>query len=348
MKAQKLKFTLLAFGTVFLTSCTSLLYTSLDVLHPAKVAFAPDANNLLIVNNTVNQPANYGHRTDLINQSTKNINISTDSTSIFCLGALSEDLEGKDFFSSVSVIPNSVNKNTDFFSTTDLDEKTVKDLCTANHSNVILSLDKIKVSDDLSESYLVDNTTFLASLELRFESNWSIHYLNKPEVTKIQFKDTVNWESESYHRKEAMKGLPNRADALVDGALTVGHNCVNRFVPYWDKVDRYFFNSKNELMKQGMDSVYVKNWRSAISSWEKVLNTEKSTALRAQAANNIAIGYEILGDMDKALEYAITSLKLFGEQKVIDYDAVLRISNYVTELDQRKDEIPILKKQLGE
>jgi tetratricopeptide (TPR) repeat protein len=348
MKAQKLKFILLAFGTVFLTSCTSLLYTSLDVLHPAKVAFAPDANNLLIVNNTVNQPANYGHRTDMINQSTKNINISTDSTSIFCLGALSEDLEGKDFFSSVSVIPNSVNKNTDFFSTTDLNEKTVKDLCAANHSNVILSLDNIKVSDDLTESYLIDNATFLASLELRFESTWSIHYLNKPEVTKIQFKDTVNWESESYQRKETMKGLPKRADALVDGALTVGHNCVNRFVPYWDKVDRYFFNPKNKLMKQGMDSVYVKNWKSAISSWEKVLNTEKSTTLKAQATNNIAIGYEILGDMDKALEYAMKSLKLFGEQKVIDYDAVLRISNYVTELDQRKDEVPILKKQLGE
>ena len=101
-------------------------------------------------------------------------------------------------------------------------------------------------------------------------------------------------------------------------------------------------------MKQGMDSVYVKNWKSAISSWEKVLSTEKSATLRAQAANNIAIGYEILGDMDKALKYAIASLKSFGELKVIDYDAVLRISDYVTELDQRKSEVPILKKQLGE
>jgi hypothetical protein len=348
MKTQKLKFILLTFGTVFLTSCTSLLYTSLDVLHPAKVVFAPDANNLLIVNNTVNQPANYGHKTELINQNAKSVNISTDSTSLFCLGALSEDMEGKDFFSSVSVIPNSVNKNTDFFSTTDLDEKTVKDLCMANHSNVILSLDKIKVSDDLSESYLIDNTTFLASLELRFESTWSIHYPNKPEVTKIQFNDTVNWESESYYRKETMKGLPNRADALVDGALTVGHNCVNRFVPYWDKVDRYFFNSHNKLMKQGMDSVYVKNWKSAISSWEKVLKTEKRATLKSQAANNIAIGYEILGDMDKALDYAITSLNLLGEQTVIDYESAFRISNYIIELKQRKDEIATLKQQLGE
>ncbi len=348
MRTQKLKFILLAVGAVFLTSCTSLLYTSLDVLHPAKVAFAPDANNLLIVNNTVNQPANYGHKTELINQNAKSVNISTDSTSMFCLGALLEDLEGKDFFSSVNLIPNSVNKSNDFFNITDLDEKTVKDLCTANHTNVILSLDNIKVSDDLTESYLVDNATFLASLELRFESTWSIHYLNRPEVTKIQFKDTVSWEAESYHRKDTMKGLPKRADALVDGALTVGHNCINRFVPYWDKVDRYFFNSKNKLMKQGMDSVYVKNWKSAISSWEKVLSTEKSASLRGQAANNIAIGYEILGDMDKAMEYAVTSLKSFGELKVIDYDTVLRISDYVTELNQRRSEVPILKKQLGE
>jgi len=27
---------------------------------------------------------------------------------------------------------------------------------------------------------------------------------------------------------------------LVDGALYVGQNSIKRFVPYWDKSDRYF------------------------------------------------------------------------------------------------------------
>lgn len=52
MKTFKLKIITLAFGTVFLSSCTKLLYTSLDVLRPVKVAFNSDVNNILIITNT--------------------------------------------------------------------------------------------------------------------------------------------------------------------------------------------------------------------------------------------------------------------------------------------------------
>lgn len=348
MKTYKLKILLLAFGVVFFSSCTRLLYTSLDILRPAKVAFATDANDLLVVNNSVVQPPEYGHKTEMLNQTAKNVLIKTDSMSIFCLGALTEDLDGKDFFASVQLIPNTINKGTEFFRSEGLTAEKVKELCREKHVNVILSLDKMKVNDDLTEDYLTETSTFIGTLELKFETFWSIHYLNKPEVTSVQFTDTVFWESESYQRKKAMSDLPNRNDALVDGALNVGHKTVNRFVPYWDKVDRYFFNPRNKLMKQAMDSVYVKNWKSAISLWEAEYNKSKNTWIQAQAANNIAIGYEITGNLDKALEYAANAYYSMGKMTIADYESFLRISDYINELVQRKKELEILKRQLGE
>lgn len=348
MKNHKTIYFSLVLGIVFFTSCTRLLYTTLDVLRPAKVAFAADANNLLIVNNTVNQPAEYGHKNQLLNESPKNVLIKTDSMSIFCLGALTEDIEGKDFFSSVQLIPNTINKSKEFFSTERLTDETVNKLCLSKHANVILSLDKIKVNDDLIEDYVPENSTYVSALELKFETTWSIHYLNKPNVNSIQFTDTVFWESESYYRKKAMADLPDREDALVDGALNVGHKVVNRFVPYWDKVDRYFFNPNVKLMRQGMDSVYVKNWKSAISLWEQEYNKTKSLWIQAQAANNIAIGYEITGDLDKALDYAIKAYYSIGKMTIVNYDSFARLSDYVNELAQRKNELAIIKKQLGE
>jgi len=348
MKTPKLIPFMLAFGVIFFTSCTSLLYTTLDVLRPAKVAFATDANDLLIVNNTVNQPAEYGHSTQLINQSPKNVSVKTDSMSIFCLGAMTEDLEGKDFFASVQLIPNTINSGKEFFSTAGLNDETVKNLCQSKRANVILSLDKIKVTDSLIENYVSESATYLSALELKFETSWSIHYPNKPKATTIQFVDTVYWESESYYRKKAMDDLPNRNDALVDGALNVGHKAVDRFVPYWDKVDRYFFNPHIKLMKQGIDSVYVKNWKSAISLWEKEFNKTKSVWIQAQAANNIAIGYEITGDLDKALEYATRAYYSIGKMPIVNYESFVRLSDYMKELTLRKNELAILKKQLGE
>jgi hypothetical protein len=348
MKKYKLKLFILALGAVFLSSCTGLLYTSLDVLRPAKVAFAPDANDLLIINNSVNQPPEYGHKTEFLYETPKNVMIKTDSSSIFCLGALSEDLEGKDFFSSVQLIPNTINDGTDFFNIRNLSDEKVKELCLANHANVILSLDKIKVNDDLTEDYLTESSSYLTTLVFKFETYWSIHYLNNPEVTSVQYTDTVYWESESYYRKNAMNELPDRNDALVDGALNVGHKTVNRFIPYWDKVDRYFFNPGNKLMKRGMDSVYVKNWKSAINLWKIEYNRTKSARLKAQAANNIAIAYEITGDLDNALNYATQAYYSIGEMTIIDFESFIRLSDYINELTQRKNELLILKEQLAE
>ena len=348
MKTYKIKIIYLAFGTVFLSSCSNLLFTSLDVLRPAKIAFAPEAKNLLIVNNTVTQPANYGHKTQMLNEKEKNILLATDSLSIFCLGALKEELDAKNFFSSVQLIPNSINAGRDFNKVFDINTDSLKSLCKAYQVDAVLSLDKIKENDDLSEFYITETSTYLSTLEVKFETFWSIHYPNKPFVTPIQFKDTVYWESESYFRRKAMSDLPYRPDALIDGALNVGQKSINRFVPYWEKVDRYFFNSQNKLMKKGMDSVYVKNWKAAIAYWESALKKSKSQWLQAQAANNIAISYEILGDIDKAMEYATLSYYTMGKLTFVDFQSFNRISEYINELSQRKNEFAILKKQLGE
>jgi hypothetical protein len=145
-----------------------------------------------------------------------------------------------------------------------------------------------------------------------------------------------------------MAELPKRSDALVDGALNTGHKTVDRFIPYWDKVDRYFFNSTNKYMKPGMDSVYVKNWDSAISSWKIAFEKNKSPWIQAQAANNIAIAYEITGNIDKAIEYATIAYYSFGKIDFAGYDSFSRLADYISELNNRKNDIMILKKQLGE
>ena len=348
MKTLKLKIISLAFGTVFLSSCTKLLYTSLDVLRPAKVAFNSDVNNVLIINNTVPQPAEIYHSTQFAFEEAKKETFNTDSLSIFCVGALKEDIESKNFFSSVQLSPNSINTGTDFSSANYISDETVKALCSSTQTDAIISLDKIKVKDEITEVFDALSNSYVSTLELNFESYWSIHYPNKEEFYALQFRDTVYWGAESNSRKRGIKELPKREDALVDGALYVGQNTVNRLVPYWDKVDRYFFNPNKKYFKQAMDSVYVKNWKSAISNWQTAMNQSTSNWTKAQAANNIAIAYEITGNIDKALEYASQAFYSLQELSFADYNSFIRISDYVTELIQRRKDMITLKNQLGE
>ena len=347
MKTQNLKLIILTFGIVFLSSCTNSLYTSLDVLRPAKVSFAQNANNLLIVNNTAKQPDNMGHRTELLNQKTKNILVETDSIPLFCLGALTKELETNGFFTTVKLQPNSFNRSNSFSIIEPISTDNATSLCVQNHADVLLSLDKIKVNDDISEYYINETSAFQAVFEVRYESYWSIHYPNKEEVTPIQFKDTIYWQSDSYARKTLMNQLPKRIDGIIDGALNVGKKSVSRFLPFWEKADRFFYTTPNKYIKQGMDSVYTKNWKFAISAWEKAYKS-KSSLVQAYAANNIAIAYEISGDVDKAIEYSTLAYYSLGKSFFSENTVLMQFQNYLEELNQRKIDIEILKNQLGE
>lgn len=333
---------------VLVSSCTSRLYTSLDVLRPAQIAFSPEVKQLLIVNNTVTQPENLGHKTVLLSENPKDITLKTDSLSLFCLGALAEGLREKDFFKQLDLNEKSMNPSVDFNIVNTLTADKTKELCALQHADAVLSLDKILVNDQLLEYYREENGSYLSTLELVYESFWSIYYPNSTQVANVQFKDTAFWQSESYYRQRGLDGLPKRADALVDGALEVGRKSVNRFIPYWEKSDRYFYTSGNKGIKKGIDSIYVKNWKAAIQEWEITLNKSKNNNTKAQLANNMAIAYELSGDVDKALEYANLSYFTLSQLTLVDSDTFYQASNYLVELTKRKREIELLKKQLGE
>jgi hypothetical protein len=70
-----------------------MLYTTLDVLRPAKVAFLPNVNRLLIANNTPTIILENEH-----NKAQKNRFASYDSLPIYCLSVLAQELGNNSFF----------------------------------------------------------------------------------------------------------------------------------------------------------------------------------------------------------------------------------------------------------
>lgn len=335
--------------SVFLfSSCSTMLYTSIDVLRPAKVTFDKNATQLLLLNNSPVQPPEKGHMNYLHLKKAYGVALAHDSTAFFCLNALEEDLNDKGFFQQVNLQTTSVNPNKNSNKIVPLNQPQVIHQCLFTNSNVLLSLDRILVKDELHEYFLEDSNSYLATLEMHVTTNWSIHYPDRSEVKNLQFTDTVYWQSESYQQKNALNELPRREDALVDAALDAGHKCTDRFTPYWEKADRYFYNNNNKYMKQGMDSVYVRNWTAAIACWEKAYSQAKSHRVKAQAANNMAVGYEIVGDMNKAIQYATDAYYSFGEMSFSDGNTLLRLGKYINDLNKRKEDIELLGRQLGE
>ncbi len=332
----------------FLSSCTSMRYTTLDVLRPAKVTFAPEVKNVLIVNNAIIQPNDFGHKTELMRERTKNVSVRTDSLSLFALASLTEELRNREFFTRVDLKEKTMNKSTDFFMVKELKHDSVQALCKRYKVDAVISLNRIKVTDRITEYYIESERKYLTELNAVYETQWSIHLPDENKYTSATFNDTVFWDSESYQRKQAYERLPKREDALIDGALYVGQSTAKKLIPNWEKTDRYFFLTENKYMKQAMDSVYVKNWQSAMETWQKITKKGYSNALKAKATYNAGIAAEILGDIDKAIEFTSLALDYFDKSISTDFESFLLVSGHFDELLRRKKEIELVRKQLGE
>ena len=328
-------------------SSTKMSYTNIDVLRPAKVSFLADADNLLIVNNTVAQPSHLGHSTRLLNENQRDVDISTDSLSMFLVSALSEEIEKKDFFSTTGLVYESVKSGTYYDTAKYLRSYQVASLCEQYEADVILSLNKLKITDSLEEFYFTDGS-YLLTLDAIYESQWSIQYPGKSVVDTVLYTDTVHWENSSYSRRLLFQNFTKRSDALINGALSVGRKFVDRFIPYWEEKDRYFFNSKNKLMEQGMYFVYTKKWNNAIKLWEEALLTNtKDKKLTVHASNNLAVAYEMTGEIDKALGYISAAVENYSNLSNPDNTILLQMVDYQNDLIRRKQDAPLLEKQLG-
>lgn len=325
-------------------SCTQKLYTTIDILRPAKVTFSPNMNNALIVNNSIVQPDFLDHLS-VQGEKVEFNNVNTDSLSIFCLAAFYEDISSSEFFNNLSLELNSINKSTDFYTIPTIAESEVKRLLNKHNADFLIALERIKVSDKITDSYDPYGDIYISTLEAIYESNWSICDKKSEKCVKLNFKDSIYWESFSASLKNTRKRLPNREDALIDGALYVGQECVNKFIPYWDKEDRYFYSFSNKHIKAGIDAVYLKKWNEAIDIWKKIFENNANKKTQAAAANNIAIAYEIIGDIDNAILYAQLSLDLFLETGI--GTNALDADYYLNSLRQRKAEFELLDEQLG-
>ncbi len=325
-----------------------MLYTTIDVLRPARVTFPPDVNNVLIINYTVPQPHEFGHSTELFEERARSLRIDTDSLPLFTIAALAQSMSDRGFFNNVLFDHVSSNPGNYFFTPESPTDRNIAQLANKHNVEGIISLNRIMVNDIQAELYNQGNGTFVSFLEARYETQWSIHFPGKNQTIPLINRDTVYWESESYSRQRALNGLPDRRNALIDGAIITGQRAVNSFIPYWEKADRYLFTGSGKLLKAGVDSVYHRNWEGAIVQWEKLLNNKPGVLRRTRVAHNLAVAYEITGNLPEALRYSTLAYENAELLSHIEYRSFATIIDYRNLLQKRIAEEERIKNQLAE
>ena len=282
--------------------------------------------SVLVVNNALVQPNDFGHSTVLDGDHKSGISIPLNKALLYSLFSLTQTLDESGDFDAVELLDVSQNTSTNYYARQSLSAGQVQNLIQTYEVDALLVLNQLVLYDVL-EAFQTDEGGQYAYMQAFAQSHWSMYFADATRRSQtLSYADTLLWESKvEYTRTQALNQLPNREDALLYLASTLGEGLGKSFVHSWVAVSRYLYDIDDTHIKAGLQSFRYQRWEEAIYHWQQVANEEangerfkvkgKDNKTAAVAAANIAIAYELLGDYSLACDYANEACRLFGTLK---------------------------------
>ncbi|MBN1118753.1 MAG: hypothetical protein JXA77_16195 [Bacteroidales bacterium] len=210
-----------------------------------------------------------------------------------------------------------------------LDWETVKKICDSTGTDALLVLEMFDSNTDLLLATATEQVSAILSgevnkpkipgqVKMNVKSYWRMY---NPETKTIidQYQHT------HYLTFNLVGGVPP-LEALPETAYDAGQVYVARFLPSYYTVKRDLYKKakgkKKQEFKRGYRRAEVANWDGAIEVWSNLVeDTKQKTAGRA--CLNIAVGYEVLGNTEKALEWAKRSYEDYDDKLGRQYAKIL-------------------------
>ena len=309
-------------------------YFSVDERYPAERTQLQGKQRILVVNNALTQPQDFGHSTILDGENTGNVEIDLSRSVLYCLFATTQSMESTGEFDAVELMDISQNHSTNYYTRTPLTFSQAERLCTDYQADALLTLNLL-VLYDIVESFPTDEGTYYAYLQAYAQSHWTIHYAGQLREVTFTQADTLLWESQlHYNRTQSLSDLPSRQEALHYLARELGNRIGSSFAPSWQTTRRYIYELPD--LQAGLDAFRLQRWNSAINQWLTIVDSKDKKAA-ACAAANIAIAYEMLGDYASACDYAQRASRLFGAWKTAyGRQQQVNIRYYLAQLQARQ------------
>lgn len=147
---------------------------------------------------------------------------------------------------------------------------------------------------------------------------------NKTIVDQQRFQKTNTWTAEAETKTQALAMLIAKADATRIVGELAGSGYAYKIAPMFVSISRdYFRKSKTQpALENGNRFAEVGKWEEAIQTWEEgVVVADYKTS--AKLLYNIAVGYEVLGSLHMAHDYASQAYTQYGLKKGRNYAQML-------------------------
>lgn len=170
---------------------------------------------------------------------------------------------------------------------------------------------------------------------------------NRTVIDQDIYTENKTWEASAASLREALAQLVSKSQATKYLAQSVGNTYASKIAPMPIRISRsYYAKPKNNAhLSKGVRQASVNQWESAISSWKVGLKNSSDAKASGRMAYNIAVGYEILGDLFLAHEWAGRSYVDYGNKKGRSYASQLNNRMITEEILDEQLSLPEPKSQ---
>lgn len=132
------------------------------------------------------------------------------------------------------------------------------------------------------------------------------------------------WQAAGKSAKDALAGLIAKSEATRYVSEMAGSDYAWKIAPMPVRISREFYSKSKKVpeIAAGSRLADVNNWQGAAQKWESGLN-RAATKEAGYLCYNIAISYEVLGDLTTAKSWADRAYVDYGNKKAREYSATL-------------------------
>ena len=319
-------------------SCTSTKTLTIEIPQQGKKELPSNIQSLTLISRTVDSTY-----TNLDSDSLQRIfytqNFSLDTTikdvqsvdtTIKALGELLFESGRYDF-----VIPENrfldVHRNS--FLSIELSPEKVKELCEIYNTDAVLSLDHFKTQvitnydkDSFFDQLINGFTAYsYAEMAIIYEALFRIYDPVKERVILREFmRDTIIWEDADRTTAALFRKFTPVKSALSEAGIAVALDFSDVIGTTWRQSRRIYFYKGDADLKHASQLIDDGNWESAMAVWKNLTEKSSSKSVRSKAEFNIAIAYELQGNLDEAINWALKSYETMYRPVTYNYLEILK------------------------
>ena len=217
-------------------------------------------------------------------------------------------------------------------------------------ADAIVSLDKVLISSEWEDLFMQEGYPY-SKLTGKISSTLRLYMPSqKGLIAKVQYIDSLYWEGFDISKDGMAYAefvVPHAEHALKELAVYAADKMTYVLTPHWLTQERWYYTLSSSTMREAAALAEQAKWEEAIIKWESFYNNSKKKIDKAKASSNIALGYEMLDDIEIAYEWVLMAEKLFEESTSSKSLERRRIAIYKEELKRRLEAFNQLDMQVN-